>query len=86
MAKSKSISILGLAAEPSPARKSKGSRKSAANAPAGYEPPSPNEMLRDRAHAAHRDTVEGWIKGEKSERQVKQSKARLGKVLQSCGK
>jgi hypothetical protein len=45
------------------------------------KPPSQGEMLRDAAHRAHRDTVEGWIKGEKSERQVKQSHARLQKVL-----
>jgi hypothetical protein len=49
--------------------------------PSTYKPPSQGEMLRDAAHRAHRDTVEGWIKGEKSERQVKQSHARLQKVL-----
>lgn len=47
----------------------------------GYKPPSHEEMLVESAHRAHRDVVEGWVKGEKSERQVKQSKTRLGKVL-----
>lgn len=48
--------------------------------------PDHNEMLADRAHAAHRDVVEGWVKGEKTEKHVKQSKERLGKVLEECGK
>ena len=48
---------------------------------AEYEPPSHDEMLKDSAHRAHREVVEGWVKGEKSDEQLKRSKMRLGKIL-----
>jgi len=48
-----------------------------------YEPPSHDEMLVDRAHAAHRDVVESWVKGEVGEEKVKKSRERLHKVMKS---
>jgi len=51
-----------------------------------YEAPDHDEMLVDRAHAAHRDVVEAWVRGDKTASHVKESRARLKKVVGEYGK
>lgn len=45
--------------------------------------PSHDDIMKDRAHAAHRDVVEQWVKGETSTHKMKQSHARLRHVIKT---
>lgn len=44
--------------------------------------PDHEEMLRERAHAAHRDVVESWVKGHASDKELDRAHKRMKKV---CG-
>ena len=75
-----SLEIPMLAGAEKPAKRSRKSAP-AATGPAEYTPPSPHEMKVERAHSAHRDVIQDWVEGKASDRKVKQSKARLKKVV-----
>jgi hypothetical protein len=45
------------------------------------EKPSPEEMRVDSAHRAHREVIEGWVRGDVSDEKMKRSKARLNTIV-----
>lgn len=50
-----------------------------------YTPPSHDEQAVDAAHRAHRDTLEGWIRGDVSDAKMRKASARLKKATKGRG-
>jgi hypothetical protein len=48
--------------------------------------PSPKQLKIDGAHRAHREMVEGWIRGDVSDEKMKRSKGRLERFVKDKGR